>query len=89
MTKFMKSKSLSSSAFYIKIANLKPQKAKTTVDERWKSLLTKLDRKYHIRGIAAIMPDINRLKIKKITVKNKGQLQQNIREGRRRLDNDT
>ena len=48
-----------------------------------------MNKKYHFKGVEPmIIPDVNRMKIKKITVKDKGQLQQNIREGRRRLDND-
>jgi len=85
MTKFMKYHHLSITAFYNKIANTKPVKSKTSVDDRWKILLSKLNRKYVITGIGSILPDINRMKIKKITVKDKGQLQQNIREGRKRL----
>ena len=73
MTKFMKYHKLSSSAFYIKVANIKPKNT-STVDERWKTLLTKLNSKYKFSGISAVLPDINRLKVKKIAVKDKGLL---------------
>ena len=59
------------------------------MDARWYSLLSKLNQKYAFAGVAAaLVPDVNRMKVKKVTVKDKGVLQQNIREGRKRLEND-
>lgn len=74
MAKFMKHHNLSSNAFYAKIANTKPMKqvskSKMSVDARWYILLNKLNKRYMITGIK--LPDVNRMKVKKITVKNKG-----------------
>lgn len=76
MMRFMKRHKLSSTAFYNKIQNISKLKPKRpSVDERWKILVTQLNRKYHFKGInSMMMPDVNRMKIKKITVKDKGQL---------------
>jgi hypothetical protein len=69
-----------------KIANLEQR---PSVDARWSSLLDKLNQKYQFAGVAALMmPDVSRMKVKKITVKDKGALQNDIREGKRRLQND-
>lgn len=76
MMRFMKKHKLSSTAFYSKIQNISKLKPKrTTVDDRWKILVTQLNRKYNFKGVKSVlMPDVNRLKVKKITVKDRGQL---------------
>ena len=46
-----------------------------SVDARWRTLLDKLNQKYHFAGVAAMLvPDVSRMKVKKITVKDKGAL---------------
>jgi hypothetical protein len=85
MHKFVRYHRLNSSIFLTKVANMQ----RPSVDARWMSLLSKLNEKYHFTGVAAMMmPDVSRMKVKKITVKDKGALQNNIREGKRRLNND-
>jgi len=52
MMRFMKKHKLSSTAFYYKIQNISKLKPKrTTVDERWKILVTQLNRKYNFKGV--------------------------------------
>jgi hypothetical protein len=49
--------------------------SRPTVEQRWRSLLTKLNDKHHFSGVSALfLPDVSNMKVKKVQVKNKGAL---------------